>query len=461
MQLPFAAKAADSSKEVMRQLVADLYRQAELYSAEGSEGAQSPISKSNLEKLRPALNRQRKTLLTAKPLLGLLGSSGSTPQVSNEIVGSLPNLKSLPESPKPMVRFRKKLARLAAGTGKLSLTILHIGKREESSDGSKVLFDHSLRAVLQEQYGDSGLGMIVPVRRFGEGDASSYVVSKAGRWRTGTYLHRHKVGFGLSAMRATSRSSLSSMTVTSKSESFDWVGVTIATGPSQGTFTLKVGDVKREFDANAETPGSSFFKLAVKGHSATLTPGGGAQTAILNWSTGRNQPGIRHVHFDLLNNNAKQMRRLDATLVANDLRTLAPDLIMIDHAMTGSVEEQVLEDLIAQMRASAPQADILYLGEDTSQITAHQRSCMNGAANSITTKSIINDNARKDASAWLWTPNRADICAIEDQLRQGLVAADAANLTPDYAQRRAVDLAKWLANSAPDRGKLAQIRTGH
>ena len=245
------------------------------------------------------------------------------------------------------------------------------------------------------------------------------------------------------------------MTLTSKDGPFDWVGVTIATGPSQGTFKLKVGDVEREFDAHADTPGSKLFKLSAAGEAATLHPGGGAQTVILNWSTGRNRAGIRLTQFDLLTDKAKEVQRLDTNLIANDIRSVQPDLLVFSGVDDTGDARSAVQELIAQIRASSPQADVLFLGADNSQ-PGSLSSCLDGITARATAITSSAQNKHAGAAFWRWAPTRADICAIEEQLQQGLVDGEAANLTPDFAARRASALVKWLASPSNPIGKVAR-----
>lgn len=445
-----AVNAADSRSQVMKKLAADLAAQAQTYSAQLERASQSTIWNENLDKLRPALNRQRQTLLTAKPLLGLLSSSDPEPNISPEIVGSV-SQTSIKEAPsKPLARFRHKLAKLASGTAVSPLTILHIGHSAEGSTG----FHENLRRILQDQFGDGGPGMIAPARGLFDDESASVELTKSGRWRMDTVQQGHRHGFGLTAMRATSRSSLSSMTVTSKKNAFDWVGVTIATGPSQGTFKFKVGEVEREFDAQADVPGSKFFKLSVAGNSATIHPGGGAQTAILSWSTGRKQPGIRYVHFDLLSGKAKEMERLEAHLVVNDLRNIKPDLIVFDTRGLSS-SGRAVQDLISQMRASSAQADVLFLGPDKYQVADLQSCLGNNRTQSKGVNRFQLEPTDSDA-IWQWSPSRSALCALEGQSQQGTAGIDAGIIALSRPAQRASALAKWLVDPSQNIGKVAQ-----
>ena len=107
------------------------------------------------------------------------------------------------------------------------------------------------------------------------------------------------------------------------------------------------------------------------------------------------------------------------------------------------------------MRASAPQADVLYLAPDNNQLLA--QTCLNGTALNPTT--VDQQRAIPDGtSSWQWAPNRTDTCAIEEQLQQGLVGEGTANLAPDYAARRAAALAKWLANPSDSTNQVAQSK---
>ena len=219
-----------------------------------------------------------------------------------------------------MAKFHTKLAALDAGAAIRPVTILHIGDSHVASDS----FSRGIRENLQKRYGDAGRGTTIPAAAFRYGVAAGMAFSSSGPWQSKTARKKNSGPFGLSGVRVTSRSSRARLSMTSQNGSFDWVAVTVLTGPSQGSFTLSAGGVSQRFDAYAKKRGSKRFLIEAKARKAIVRPGGGARTSVLSWSSGKNRPGIRYVNFGLIGATVGVTRRLDAKLVKADIARLKP-----------------------------------------------------------------------------------------------------------------------------------------
>ncbi|MGI9365584.1 MAG: hypothetical protein ACR2O8_10410 [Rhizobiaceae bacterium] len=307
--------------EALKQIAQKLAMQRDAIKAGTRNQTPGQFSSSNLDKLQPAILRQRTVLLT--PRLMDQKPVEETIEPSDDIVGSIAPVPIIPNKSGPLDRFHSSLAALKSGKRASPLTILHVGDAAGVSD----TFVDQLRNELQDQYGNAGRGMVLPA--MGLQQDEQLEVQSLGTWRRKVAGYAPSENFGLSGVSATSRSSLSSMTVTSKTEPFDWVEVTVVTGPSQGQILLEVNDQKTLFDAHSRTRGSRTFRVNAKSTTATIRPGGGARTSVLNLSAGRKTPGIRLVSFDVAD-----PRQLDQALLGNDIRTLDPELIIYSSSKT-------------------------------------------------------------------------------------------------------------------------------
>ena len=412
------------------------------------------VTESNFEKLRPALQRHRSYLLSKKVLSvdpnseNVLGSSAG---ISNEIVGSIRSVEPTEAPQSPLVRFHSNLKSLQHSSKAKQVTILHLAP---AGDGAKE-FAQALREEFHTKYGDAGHGLVSPVRTDLQVNVNDFEVTHTGRWRTEDYRLRNRTGFGLTGLRMTSRSSYSTMSFESQSGEFDWAGVTIATGPSQGAFTLKIGDVEQRFDAYSKIPGSKLYKLDVRGTKATVIPGGGAKTGILSWHTGRTGVGVRYVDLQLAKIRSNEMAKYQETLIRNDLSHLAPDLIIIDRT-SGAADEAAskqLDALVAQVRAVAPGAELLHLGRDSASIAGIQNNCKS----TLSPLDGIQFQSAKPASVaqWNWSPNAFDMCSnVKKVVRLG--ADNKFSESVDLITMRANALLKWLTGPANPSRSLVQ-----
>ena len=434
---------AQSRTAAFRRLAVKLRQQSRDLAIENNS-----ISKANSAKLQPVLRRQKNSLLSPQVLAVDPNSEKvltSSVSVSNFVVGSIKSTEDSAPVSQPLARFHRNLKSLKSRPKHSQMTILHIAPDGHGAER----FVRNLGNEWRKHYGNAGHGMVSPARTSQQSNLDNFQITRTGRWRTETNRLRNKAGFGLSGMRLSSRSSLSSISFTSQSGTFDWAGITVSTGPSQGVFTLKIGDVERKFDAHAKTDGSKFFKMDVRGTKATVIPGGGAKTGILSWHSGNTQPGMRYVGFQLSKTRDGEVEKYDAALLRNDLHQLAPDLVIIDHS-SGSLPNPELDLVLVQITASVPQAELLYLTANSASNTDNHGHCDPAAAPPNGAKMTPPPIG---AAQWSWRADATRKCSIGTQVRQS--QTDFAIPPVDLGHLRATALIQWLASPVAVKPVLA------
>lgn len=417
------------------------------------------ISTSNIEKLRPVVRRQRLALISSDSLVYQpdteLPMTGEFFPISTEVVGSISRSRSIGKVPPALRRWRAELNALRAGIRVKPVSVVYIGKNGKSS----TLFEAELARALLEKYGNSGLGLVMPAGGSGF-DATNFVrLTTNGSWRHDSSHLRKRGWFGLSGMSMASRSSLASMKLTSLEEPFDWVALTVATGPSQGRFSLQVGDTSRQFDAYSEQPGSEQFRLDLAGEKAVLVPGGGARTIVLNWSIGRNMPGVRFSRVRINTDAASLNSRFLTQLMQTDIESIDPDLVILDMIPTdaGSSDQDIdnhvrqVAGLVDMVKTAAPNAGFVHIGSSGSQRFADDITC--GERSAQPERASMDLWIRKMAAGKggvYWdkaAASRATCRTITPASYSALINADVP-ASKDIHYRAAAAFVNWLADPA-------------
>ncbi len=456
---PVAPPQSDPArKAAMEKLAVKLKAQKQQRQAK-NKAAEKPVIIANLRPAnKPALDRLITRATVGKPT-ELVKRSSTVEQTE---VASIPRLRPITNAGGPLGRFHAKLAALKSGQRVKPITILHIGDSHIASDS----FSRGIRTALQKEYGNAGRGMVIPAGAYKYGVADQITLQTSGNWRGATALRQSQGKFGISGVSVTSRSSKSSMKLVSKTGPFDWAEVTIATGPSQGAFVMRVGNAKKRFEAYSKKNGSKVFRLDVRGRTLTVTPGGGAQTTVLNWATGKNSPGIRYVNFGLIGATLNTTKRFNMKLVANDIRNLDPDLIIYGYGTNEGFNDGLklaayrkqASRYMNKLKASAPNADVIYMGASSGLRRKGNRAC--GGWSTPPKLEPLRASVRKlaasqNAAYWDWAAAMGGVCSINSWAGQGLAAKDRIHLTTRGYERSAKAFAKWLVTPAKSNVTIA------
>lgn len=354
-------------------------------------------------------------------------------------------------------RFHDKLAAFDAKRRRRPVTVMHLGGTHVAADG----FSRGIREDLQARYGDAGRGMVQPAGVAGPGAADQMDMQISGEWTRRHAMKDNEGRFGITGMSIASSSTNASMRLTKTNGPFDWVSVTIATGPDQGKVRLRVGLREKVYSAKAQRRGSHTFRLDTSGTSLIIEPVGEGETTVLNWATGKVRSGIRYVNFGLEDATADVLHRFNTRLMENDVRRIAPDLIVLGYGTTEgfddkldvSAHRQRLTTMIARLKDWAPDADFVFIGA-ASGLHAKANAVCNGWAppqKLLPLRRAMKDLAMEHKAAyWDWSAAMGGPCAIDAWAKSGLAEQNRKRLTKTGYRRSARMFSDWLMRTEPD-----------
>jgi hypothetical protein len=160
---------------------------------------------------------------------------------------------------------------------------------------------------------------------------------------------------------------------------FDWIEVTLMTGPQQGTAAVSVdGDAKLVPTRSPATAQTS-IRIKAKARELMIRPKGDGPITVLSVASGTNTSGLIYSNVGLPGGTVSTIEKWNADFAASDFRRLRPDLIIFeygtregfDDALDMKQYEDRLKLAIDQIKGFAPQASILIVGPpDAARIPA-------------------------------------------------------------------------------------------
>ena len=217
---------------------------------------------------------------------------------------------------------------------------------------------------------------------------------------------------------------------------FDWIDVTLMTGPQQGTAAVSVdGDVKL-VPTRSQATAQTSIRVTAKAREIMIRPKGDGAITVLSVASGMNNPGLIYANVGLPGGTALTIEKWNADFAASDFRKLNPDLIIfeygtregLDDALDVAQYEDRLKLAIDQIKGWAPQASILIIGPpDAARIPAFAGSAGAQACRSLNAQEIAAYRQlmdRKDERLARWhAPPRLD--AVRLALKQEAVESGA------------------------------------
>ena len=263
---------------------------------------------------------------------------------------------------KSLANFYAGLTALAAGKRAHPVTILHLGDDHIAYDR----FAGSMRDQLSSRFGSAGFGLMTP----GLYPIRGMKVDRSGKWTLASSAAGAQGAFGISGASMTSASPEAWLRFTSSLTTFDWAEVTFATGPGLGTAMAGLDGDLKIVPTQAPRTGQTAIRLSSKAHEIMIRPKGDGPVTILSVATGTNNPGVVYSNLGLPGATALTQEKWNQDFVANDLKKLNPDLIVIeygtregfDDSLDVSQYEEHLGAMIGLIKHRAPQASILIVG---------------------------------------------------------------------------------------------------
>ena len=266
--------------------------------------------------------------------------------------------------------FYDRLYALESGTGSETLHILHLGDSHIAGDR----FSGSLHRRFAARFGDAGRGQLPPGKPFPYYRRQGVSVDASDGWTVFSSLSGSGVGpFGLSGYRAESASSE------------DWMSFTVEDGvplqkitlnvlqqPGGGSLSLGLdGASAGHFETNGAAPRLMQLTVEVPGAQRVLVrPIGDGPVSLLGWGGEGSGPGIVYEAQGIPGATLRVMDAWDASIVAAELATMQPDLILLGYGTNEGFDDALdldlyrlkLERRVQMLKAQLPNATILLLG---------------------------------------------------------------------------------------------------
>ncbi len=242
------------------------------------------------------------------------------------------------------------------------LTIVHFGDDHIASDR----FSGDLREQFQSRFGQSGRGMLQP----GLFPARGVKFDRGGQWRSSSSVEDSGGIYGATGVKLTAKGSDAWLRLTSADGPFDWVEVTLETGPKQGSAIISIDGEAKVVPTAAPSPDWKKIRLNRPGRELTVRAKGDGEIKVHSWMVGNLRPGVNYVNLGLPRATALTPERWSPSLLAADLKSLEPSLIILtygtiegfDDTLNMPAYEQRLLQVIGRMKIAAPEASFLIIG---------------------------------------------------------------------------------------------------
>lgn len=281
-------------------------------------------------------------------------------------VGGLCNIRGLEP-------FFEKLGRQPRNApGRRPLHILQIGDSHTAGDN----ITGAWREVLQARYGPGGRGVLAAGRPYAGYLTRGVTAEMSSGWQVAATFGRDSAPprplMGVSGFSITSRQPGARVALQADAgQMFDRFVLCAVTAPDAGMLTIRVGDrvermkldsATRRSECRTVTVDQPVFRAEVTTDSRPAT--------ITSWATFRDNGGIALSNIGVVGSQLQHFARTDDSVVAEELRTYRPDLIVLAFGTNEGFApvfrpneyEITLRTQIGRLRRLAPGVPILLLG---------------------------------------------------------------------------------------------------
>lgn len=296
-------------------------------------------------------------------LLALATATAATPAVTAECAGGLCGYSTL----RP---YFEKLA--AARGGDRPVHILQIGDSHTAGDA----ITGAWRDALQARYGSAGRGVMPPGKPFQGYNPRGVSVDMSPGWTIssifGAGSQNPRGALGLSGFSITSNVSGARIGLTaSANQMFDRFVICAIAEPGAGALVITAGGQSERFELGAliarpECRDMSFDQM--QGAVSVVVDGG--PVTITSWATFRERGGVVLSNVGVVGSQFVHFGRNDDSVVAEELRSYKPDLIVIAFGTNEGFAPRInpqeyeitLRTQIGRIRRLAGRVPILLLG---------------------------------------------------------------------------------------------------
>lgn len=351
-------------------------------------------------------------------------------------------------------------------TGGEPVRIVQIGDSHTAGDQ----ITGSWRTLLQTRYGSGGRGVLPPGRPYAGYLTRGVTVSQSDGWSVNgifgsAYRPAGAPPIGLSGYSLTNTRPGAAMTIAADNpaQMFDRFTVCGLERPGAGTLMLSAGAVVQSWSLTATRDGGACrtIDLDAPVSAASVLVASGTAT-ITSWATERRgQNGVILSNLGTVGAQFVHAGRTDDAVVANELRTYAPDLIVLAFGtneafwpgFTPAGYDATLRAGVARLRRLAPGVPILLLGAPDSATRTPSLMTLGGLASAacgttapVQPGAMVQPLPTAASSGWRPTAALASVQAIQRR-----VAHDLGLAWWDWAQAMGgrCTAHRWVADPAP------------
>lgn len=296
-------------------------------------------------------------------LLAMAAATAATPAVTADCAGGLCNYSVL----RP---YFEKLA--DARSGGKPVHILQIGDSHTAGDA----ITGAWRDALQARYGSAGRGVMPPGKPFQGYNPRGVSVDMSPGWTIssifGAGSQNPRGALGLSGFSITSNASGARIGLTaSANEMFDRFVICAIAEPGAGALVINVAGQSERFDLGALIARPECREMEFdQAQSAVSVVTEGGPVTITSWATFRDRGGVALSNVGVVGSQFVHFSRNDDSVVAEELRSYKPDLIVIAFGTNEGFAPRVnpqeyeitLRTQIGRIRRLAGRVPILLLG---------------------------------------------------------------------------------------------------
>jgi hypothetical protein len=261
-----------------------------------------------------------------------------------------------------LANFYRALGTLEGGRAAGTVTILHLGDSHIAADR----FSGDMREQFQSRFGNAGRGMLMPGLYLARG----VKFEQNGQWQTALSTGSAPGPYGITGVKVTASSREDWLRMTATDRPFSWSEVTFQTGPAQGDALIALDGEMKQVSTNASTPSWKTVRLERPARELIIRPKGDGAITVHAINIGDEKPGVRYVNLGLPGATASTPLAWNTGQIADDLKRVSPDLIVIGYGTEESFEDTLnMRDyeakamrMMSVLRQAAPEASLLVIG---------------------------------------------------------------------------------------------------
>lgn len=237
------------------------------------------------------------------------------------------------------------------------------------------ILSERLRDLFQSRYGAIGHGRLPPARAQRFWNPAGLFIAQNGEWEARNALRSTSPGpFGLTGYRLTGARAGDTLTLrTTDPRGFDRIGLTLATGPSSGSFRLRAAGTPDAPHATA-TPAPDLRQMRYDVSPGTremaLELVGDGPVELLGWGIDRRGRGVLVEAFGINGATLSTLDNRDPSILARELALTPPALVILEYGTNEATDRDLDADAYAAalarriraLRTALPRSGIMLMG---------------------------------------------------------------------------------------------------